>query len=389
MLVQPPSVSSQSSVRATTLTRARQGPSVSPYVISEEVFKGVAIRERRRTDRSNQPFVLLLVSANGDASEIPSPIWGTVIDALAAAKRQSDILGWFRLRSIIGLISTEIQTFNAPAVRTIEARVRRELAGRLNPEVLSRLSVRLYVQQASSDGGGAHTEGESVPPADPILTQLCSLDTRPAYRDAVKRTLDIFGSVVLLMALSPMFFFIAIVVRLTSPGPSFFRQVRVGEMAKSFTMLKFRTMRVDADHGLHQEFVTNLINSAPIDRAANTGLFKIANDPRVTPVGHLLRRTSLDELPQLWNVLRGDMSLVGPRPPLQYEFRQYRLWHRRRVLEAKPGLTGLWQVTGRSRTTFDQMVRLDLRYARARCLWLDIKILLATPAVVISGKGAC
>ena len=128
--------------------------------------------------------------------------------------------------------------------------------------------------------------------------------------------------------------------------------------------------------------------SASFD-SGNAGLFKIANDPRVTAIGRFLRRTSVDELPQLWNALRGDMSLVGPRPPLQYEVEQYQSWHRRRVLEAKPGLTGLWQVSGRSRTTFDEMVRLDLRYARSYSVWTDIKILLATPRAVISGKGAC
>jgi lipopolysaccharide/colanic/teichoic acid biosynthesis glycosyltransferase len=123
--------------------------------------------------------------------------------------------------------------------------------------------------------------------------------------------------------------------------------------------------------------------------ASRTTLFKIVDDPRVTAVGRMLRKTSFDELPQLWNVLRGDMSLVGPRPPLHYEVEQYEPWHRRRVLEVKPGITGLWQVSGRSRTTFDEMVRLDLRYAKTCSLWTDIKILLATPAAVISGKGAC
>jgi lipopolysaccharide/colanic/teichoic acid biosynthesis glycosyltransferase len=153
-------------------------------------------------------------------------------------------------------------------------------------------------------------------------------------------------------------------------------------------MLKFRTMHVNSDHKLHQEYVTRFINSAP-DTCGPETVFKLTNDPRVTPVGRFLRKTSLDELPQLWNVLRGDMSLVGPRPPLGYELEQYKPWHYRRVLEAKPGITGLWQVAGRSRTTFDQMVRLDLRYARTCSVWTDIKILLATPAAVISGKGAC
>ena len=168
-----------------------------------------------------------------------------------------------------------------------------------------------------------------------------------------------------------------------------FRQARVGQMAKPFTMLKFRTMRVNADHALHHEFVTKFIrSSAQLHPAGRKALFKLTNDPRVTPLGRILRKTSLDELPQLWNVLRGDMSLVGPRPPLAYEVEQYRPWHWRRVLDAKPGLTGLWQVSGRSRTTFDEMVRLDLRYVRTCSLWTDIKILLATPRAVISGKGA-
>ena len=122
------------------------------------------------------------------------------------------------------------------------------------------------------------------------------------------------------------------------------------------------------------------------------GLFPadIANkdDPRVTPVGRFIRKTSLDELPQFWNVLRGDMSLVGPRPALAYEFRKYEVWHRRRVLEIKPGITGLWQVEGRSRTRFDEMVRLDLKYARAWSVWLDLKILAQTPGAVIQGEGA-
>ncbi len=215
------------------------------------------------------------------------------------------------------------------------------------------------------------------------------------YRDrrwtyyGIKRGMDIVGSLTLLLLLSPVFLVIAALLKLTSPGPILFRQARVGQMAKSFTMLKFRTMRLDADQRLHQQFVTRFIkSSAQLHRAGKEALFKLTNDPRVTPLGRILRKTSLDELPQLWNVLRGDMSLVGPRPPLAYEVEQYRPWHRRRVLEAKPGITGLWQVMGRSRTTFDEMVRLDLRYARTCSLWNDIKILLATPRAVISGKGA-
>src|SRR5439155_21194199 len=151
-------------------------------------------------------------------------------------------------------------------------------------------------------------------------------------------------------------------VKLSSPGPVFFRQVRVGQLMKRFTIFKFRTMSIAADHTIHHEFVSRFIQASDAARppADTSGLFKIANDPRVTAVGRFLRKTSLDELPQLWNVLRGDMSLVGPRPPIPYEVDQYKSWHRRRLLEAKPGITGLWQVTGRSRTTFDERVRLDI-----------------------------
>ncbi len=208
-------------------------------------------------------------------------------------------------------------------------------------------------------------------------------------RDAVKRALDVAGSLTLLLLLSPVLLVIAALLKLSSPGPVLFRQPRVGRMARPFTMLKFRTMRVDADHALHQEFVTKFIKaSVQIHSAGREAIFKLTSDPRVTPLGRILRKTSLDELPQLWNVLRGEMSLVGPRPPLPYEVDQYRPWHRRRVIDAKPGITGLWQVKGRSRTTFDEMVRLDLQYARTYSLWTDIKILLATPRAVISGKGA-
>jgi len=147
-------------------------------------------------------------------------------------------------------------------------------------------------------------------------------------------------------------------------------------------------MKVNADHRIHQQYVEGFIQAGPSAASGGDAVFKLTNDPRVTPVGDFLRKSSLDELPQLWNVLRGEMSLVGPRPPLPYEVARYKHWHRRRVLEAKPGMTGLWQVTGRSRTTFDDMVRLDLRYAANCSVWTDLKILVATPRAVLSGKGA-
>src|SRR5262249_12191111 len=152
-----------------------------------------------------------------------------------------------------------------------------------------------------------------------------------------------------------------------------------------FTCLKFRSMYINNDPAIHQEYVRNLINKKVDD---SHGMFKIKNDPRVTTIGRFIRKTSLDELPQFINVLKGDMSLVGPRPPIPYELESYSLWHRRRITEARPGITGEWQVNGRSRTTFDEMVRMDLRYIRNRSLWLDVKILFKTPFAVFSGNGA-
>ena len=151
-------------------------------------------------------------------------------------------------------------------------------------------------------------------------------------------------------------------------------------------------MYIDNDASLHREYVLKLIAGDATrepSKANGSGLYKLTNDKRITPVGRFLRRTSLDELPQFVNVLAGDMSLVGPRPPIPYEVASYRTWHRRRVLEVKPGITGLWQVSGRSRVKFDEMVRLDLRYARSWSLWLDLMILIRTPRAVVLGAGAC
>jgi exopolysaccharide biosynthesis polyprenyl glycosylphosphotransferase len=287
---------------------------------------------------------------------------------------------------VLGVILTELGQSEA-ATAELANTLRRQLAKRLEPDVLERLTLRLHAhahaRQESGGPGGPR-------PADPLLLELCAPRNPSPVREAIKRGLDILGSLALLTVLSPLYLLIAILVKLKSPGPIFFRQDRIGQGAKAFTMFKFRTMHEDADRSLHHEFVTRFIQSSgQSTELGENELFKIKNDPRVTRIGRILRRTSLDELPQFWNVLRGDMSLVGPRPPLAYELEQYRSWHWRRVLDAKPGITGLWQVVGRSRTSFDDMVRLDLRYVRTCSLTTDIKILLATPRAVVSGKGAC
>jgi lipopolysaccharide/colanic/teichoic acid biosynthesis glycosyltransferase len=203
----------------------------------------------------------------------------------------------------------------------------------------------------------------------------------------------VLGSFSLLVLLSPVLVCIGVAIKLTSPGPILFQQTRIGQFGQPFRCLKFRSMYPDADASVHQQYVQAFILQSKHGNGVHKalqqeGLFKLHQDPRITRLGHVLRRTSLDELPQLLNVLAGTMSLVGPRPPLPYEAVHYDLWHRRRVLEARPGLTGLWQVQGRSRTTFDEMVRLDLHYLDTWSLWTDLKLLLQTPWTVLKGDGA-
>lgn len=206
-----------------------------------------------------------------------------------------------------------------------------------------------------------------------------------------KRLLDIVGSIMGILLFSPLMILTALAIKFTSPGPIIFKQIRMGQRGVPFVFYKFRSMFINIDDRIHREYVTHLIkgNLKEINQGdQEIPLYKIKEDPRVTRVGRIIRKTSIDELPQLFNVLKGNMSLVGPRPPLPYEVEKYQSWHLRRILEAKPGITGLWQVEGRSQTSFDDMVRLDLQYIRNWSLWLDFKLLLRTIKVVLKSVGA-
>jgi len=233
-------------------------------------------------------------------------------------------------------------------------------------------------------------ESRQRPKLETLYPDLVERDESRKFIRVIKRVMDVTGSVAALVAFSPLFLVIAAAVKLSSPGPVFFRQTRVGQHGVPFVFLKFRSMRMGSDSAIHKDYVVKLIAGQAERKSANgsaEGVYKLTNDPRITRVGAFLRRTSLDELPQFINVLKGEMSLVGPRPAIPYEVEAYDIWHRRRVLEAKPGITGLWQINGRSRVKFDEMVRLDLRYAQTWSLWMDIKILLRTPGAMF-GEGA-
>lgn len=213
---------------------------------------------------------------------------------------------------------------------------------------------------------------------------------RQTFALLLKRTIDMIGSSVGLIFLSPIFLLIAILVKLDSSGPVIFKQTRVGLGGRTFTFCKFRSMYENNDSSVHRKYIVDLIRGTARATVRTVGakkVFKMDKDPRITRAGRVLRRTSLDELPQLFNVLKGDMSLVGPRPGLLYEVKMYKDWYTRR-LTTIPGITGLWQVSGRSQRTFDEMVALDLAYIDNWSLWLDIKILLKTIFVVLSKQGA-
>jgi lipopolysaccharide/colanic/teichoic acid biosynthesis glycosyltransferase len=356
-------------------TNARRNPGP---VLGEDLFRSALSRERKRADRFDEVFALITIP-------VVSSLAGSVASALSIATRETDVVGWLEEGAVLGVILAEVSRPNDDIARRIDARLKRELERRVGPVALERMEMRWYVHAGPGASGA-----EGLSEADPLIADIQAVKQRRTGLDAFKRALDVVGSLGLMLLLLPVLVLVALLVKLTSRGPMLFKQVRVGQLAKPFTMLKFRTMYVNNDSAVHQQFVTDFIKtSAAKKQSGGEAFFKIKNDPRITKVGNILRKTSFDELPQLWNVFRGDMSLVGPRPPLRYELEQYRSWHWRRVLEAKPGVTGLWQVTGRSRTTFDEMVRLDLRYVKTRNLWTDVRILLATPRAVVTGKGAC
>lgn len=356
-------------------------------VLPEKLFLRALCLERKRAERSRKLFVLMLLdpgtqSQNGSAANVLNK----TVAALFSSIRETDILGWHKEHSVLGVIFAELGAGTKKSIlTTLHSKVTGVLRSTLDMKELNHVHVSFY---CFPDDWDEHDAG--LPRIATLYPDLAQPE--PGYLFlATKRAIDILGSAIALMILSPILLAVAVAIKLSSPGPILFRQKRIGHYGVPFTFLKFRSMYATSDSQIHQEyikrFIAGAVNPRTPDEPDNT-VYKITVDPRVTRVGRLLRKTSLDELPQFINVLRGEMSLVGPRPPIPYELEAYDIWHRRRLLEVKPGITGLWQVNGRSTLRFDDMVRLDLKYAKALSLWLDIKILLQTPRAVFSGKGA-
>ncbi|MEN6318132.1 MAG: sugar transferase [Syntrophaceae bacterium] len=348
------------------------------------VFQHLLKLERKRSERSKKFFLLMLIDLSSLKSQNNlKSVHHKIKEALTLSVREVDLRGWYDHGNVIGVIFTELDYSLVPKVEeTIISKVYKRLCNNLPAELISRLNISWHVFPETDKTMSLKYQFDHVLYPDHTNNSL-----KERFPLAVKSFLDITISASALILLFPIFFLTAAAVKATSRGPVFFRQNRIGLNGKGFEMLKFRSMYVNCDEDSHKKYIKKYIREQE-SAAVEPGVFKLTNDKRITSIGQFLRRSSLDELPQLINVLMGDMSLVGPRPPLPYECEMYDIWHRRRLLSCKPGITGLWQVTGRSRTTFDEMVRLDLKYIKEWSLWLDLKILLNTPKAVLSGKGA-
>jgi exopolysaccharide biosynthesis polyprenyl glycosylphosphotransferase len=332
--------------------------------------------EKRRVDRSGAPLSLVLFSFQ-DVEKEGNIHTQDFLKSLQKNTRETDIKGW----------------------------VEKDAVGLILPDTDGK-GVQKYIEKIRNGNGGSTFSVVTATYPDDLFNKL--LADEPSQPDlfpinldeskepkkielALKRGVDILGAVTGLILFSPIMLITALIIKVTSAGPVIFKQNRFGKRGTRFPFYKFRSMHWNVNDQLHREYVTNLIKGDLEKINQGNGeepLYKMKFDPRVTPVGKIIRKTSIDELPQFFNVLKGEMSLVGPRPPLPYEVEKYEPWHLRRILEVKPGITGLWQVDGRSKTSFDDMVRMDLRYVQNWSLWLDIKILLKTVRAVIRPNGA-
>lgn len=332
--------------------------------------------EQQRAQRSGSALSILLLTENNHTDKGYAGM-SQQLKILRAIMRETDCVGYIDPYTVGVLLPYT----NEEGAKKISEKI---LAGFSNPSFS--ITTSTYPDQifdSLAKNGCVSTEVLRFMLEDSI--------NNPPFKLKIKRVIDVVGSIFALLVLSPLILLTALLIKAGSPGPVIFRQARLGEKGVPFTFYKFRSMHVDASDQIHRDYVLKLIDGKhlTINNGNNENpLYKILLDPRVTSVGKFIRKTSIDELPQLYNVLKGDMSLVGPRPPLAYEAEKYQAWHLRRILEMKPGITGLWQVEGRSRTGFDEAVRLDVRYIQTWSLFLDIKILFKTVKEVLQCRGA-
>jgi lipopolysaccharide/colanic/teichoic acid biosynthesis glycosyltransferase len=358
---------------------------------SESNFCHMLRLEKRRVERSGKTFLLVLLDCshllNGSGRNFVT--LERMRRGLSFCFRETDIKGWYERDRVIGVVLTEMASVDERVEDRIHKKIFGSLCRSLSSNDAKKIEISFHVYP--EDPKNCRQNGWYNPN---LHLDVTGQKTKSRITLFIKRVWDIMVSSFVLVTFSPFLLVIALAIKLTSKGPVFFRQERMGFRGEKFIFLKFRSMYMNCDEQRHKDYIEKFIQeqqsaaSRPGEEREDAQVYKLQEDPRITPIGRFLRRTSFDEFPQFINVLRGEMSLVGPRPPIPYEFDLYGVWHRRRLLEARPGITGLWQVEGRSSTTFDEMVRLDLRYIREWSLWLDIKILLKTPWVVLTCRGA-
>ena len=376
-------------------------------ICSESEFIAILKRERERSDRTGQEFSLLIFNPGPEKTDEKK--MKLLLRSLIRRLRSIDEAGWMKAGRIgVLLPGAALEGANGFA-ETIQEQNRDTLAN-LEYDVLhypedcpadlfSRNQRPADIRMENPGRQNAREDGRAVrhetPPPSPSenrkrnsLFQRGNGNGFPSIRTFCvrnvplwKRSMDIIGSFLGLFIVSPLFLFISALIKTASPGPVFFKQERIGYGGKPFTLYKFRTMKCDSDPGCHKQYLSELINSS-IQCSFEKPMNKLDDDPRIIPFGHFLRKSCLDELPQLINVFLGHMSLVGPRPPIQYEVDEYIDWHKER-LDILPGMTGLWQVNGKNNLTFKQMVSLDIQYIKKLSLWFDLEILLKTPMAII------
>jgi lipopolysaccharide/colanic/teichoic acid biosynthesis glycosyltransferase len=322
-----------------------------------EDFHRLLKRERAGCDRNAHEVSLLVFDV---ATRSGSARTRELVRILARRIRQLDEIGWFDAESIGVLLPYT----SSEGAHTLAADVCGKLAAPEMSYTVYTYPARWFPDGKPSSGRGGRAK-----------TVTCRI---PVW----KRALDILGSLFAFVCLAPLLLVVACIIKLVSPGPIFFKQTRIGQYGQPFTMWKFRTMRPEADAGLHQSHLAKLIETnAPMTK------LDVKHDPRIIPFGRLMRRCCVDEFPQLFNVLRGEMSLVGPRPCLPYETAAYQVWQTARF-DAAPGMTGLWQVSGKNKTTFTEMIRLDIRYARELSPRRDLAIVLKTVPTILAEAAA-
>jgi lipopolysaccharide/colanic/teichoic acid biosynthesis glycosyltransferase len=316
-------------------------PMIPHAILNEEAFRQMISLERRRTERSRKPFLLMLLDM-GD--HLPSDATGKVLNKILAglseSMREIDVAGWYKSDCVVGVMFTEIALEDRKLiVGTMIERLGAVLRSDLTPEQFNQISVSVHKYPEEWNHDHDVPKRLSNPALYPDLSKR---ENAKRVSGGMKRAMDVVGSVTALILASPLFLAIAIAIKATSKGPVFFRQKRIGQYGTPFVFLKFRSMKTGNDASSHKEYVQKLIaGKAERNLDGNSeGVFKLTKDPRITRVGAFLRRTRLDELPQFVNVLRGEMSLVGPRPPLPYEVEAYGDWHKLRF-SCKPGITGL------------------------------------------------